>query len=671
MLQGMPAKLLLLLWSFATLGFCAEPVRLFPRVPPPGLPIPTDIQQELEKGLADLGNTIQQLQSELKSKPGLLELLPDVQIYHKAVCFALEDKIFYRTNDFAAARRLLTEGTERAQSLQKGESPWATATGLIVRGYRSRLDGSIQPYGLVVPPSFTMGAAQRHRLDFWFHGRNANLSELSFITERENNRGEFTPENAFVLHPYGRYCNANKFAGEVDTFEALDHVRRHYPIDENRICVRGFSMGGAATWHLAAHHAGLWAAAAPGAGFVDTAVFQKVAQWTNQPPWYVQQLWHLYDATDYAANLFNCPVVAYSGEIDAQKQAADLMTKAMAAEGLELVHIIGPNTAHKFEPKAKEEVARRIDALAEKGRNPVPKKVRFTTWTLRYNRNHWVTVDALEHHWTRARVEAEIVGSDRINLSTTNVSALTLSMPLGLCPLETSHRANILIDDQELTAPAVAQDRSWTAHLQKHGSRWRIAKADSDNTLRKRHGLQGPIDDAFMDSFIMVRPTGKPFNDAVGAFTDRAMGHALQEWRLQFRGQPRVAEDRNITDADIASHNLVLWGDPQSNRLLGRIAKKLPIRWDSAGIRMLGQTYPSSSHVPVLIYPNPLNPHRYVVVNSGFTFSDAGPTSNALQIPELPDYAVLEMATQRVTTAGFFDEFWGLSPKSPESASIK
>ena len=49
-----------------------------------------------------------------------------------------------------------------------------------------------------------------------------------------------------MLHLYGRYCNANKFAGEVDLFEALDDVKRHYPIDENRMLVRGFSMGGAA-----------------------------------------------------------------------------------------------------------------------------------------------------------------------------------------------------------------------------------------------------------------------------------------------------------------------------------------------------------------------------------------------------------------------------------------
>ena len=104
----------------------------------------------------------------------------------------------------------------------------------------------------------------RWRLDVWFHGRQENLSEVNFLFERERNRGEFTPRDTIVLHLYGRYCNANKLAGEVDLFEALDAVRKQYAIDENRIVIRGFSMGGAAAWHFAVHYAGDWAAAAPG-----------------------------------------------------------------------------------------------------------------------------------------------------------------------------------------------------------------------------------------------------------------------------------------------------------------------------------------------------------------------------------------------------------------------
>ena len=37
--------------------------------------------------------------------------------------------------------------------------------------------------------------------------------------------------------------------------------------------------------------------------------------------------------------------------------------------------------------------------------------------------------------------------------------------------------------------------------------------ADSTPSLDKQHGLQGPIDDAFMDAFVNVAPTGKPMNE--------------------------------------------------------------------------------------------------------------------------------------------------------------
>ena len=656
-----------LLLMSAGIGICGEnPDASVPRMPPRGISIPIEVRTGLETGVAALGKEIEGLRTALKSKPELLELLPDAQIYYNAVRYALEDDVFYKTNDFAGAKKLLAEGIERARLLREGQAPWNTATGLIVRGYVSKIDGSVQPYGLVVPPAYHANATHSYRLDFWYHGRGVSLTELSFITDREKNPGEFTPADTFVLHPYGRYCNANKFAGEVDSFEALENARKHYPIDENRVSVRGFSMGGAATWHMATHHAGLWAVAAPGAGFVDTAVFQKIFEKGPPPTWYEVKLWHLYDSKDYAGNLFNCGVVAYSGEIDGQKQAADLMAKAMAAEGLELVHIIGPKTGHKYEPKAKEEVAQRVDVLANAGRNPMPKQIKFTTWTLRYNQMDWVTVDGLEHHWERARVNAEILGDNKITVNTTNVSALTLAMPKGLCPLADAHKPVVLLDGQELEAPVIAPDHSWTAHFRKSGTQWKSVKSTEEGGLRKTHGLQGPIDDAFMDSFIMVRPTGKPLNEKIGAWTINDMTNAVAQWRLQFRGEARVKDDSAITAEEIASSNLILWGDPQSNQLLARIAKKLPLHWDAKVLRVSSITYPADEHVPVMIFPNPLNPKHYVVLNTGFTFSTEAHTSNALQIAKLPDYAVIDInvplaarVPKGVVEAGFFDEHWG------------
>ena len=646
------------------------------RIPPPGIKISDTDRAELAEGVARLGKEIETLRGELKSKPPLLELLPDVEVYHKAVDWALRYDEFFKTNETRSARALLALGTERAQSLRDGAAPWLSATGLVVRGYVSRIDGSVQPYGLVVPASFKPNSTHQHRLDFWFHGRGETLSELDFIYGRQRSAGEFTPPNAFVLHTYGRYCNGNKFAGETDVFEALEHAKKFYPIDENRLVVRGFSLGGAACWHMAVHHTWRWAASAPGAGFSETPDFLKVFQNEKlKPTWYEQKLWHLYDCTDWALNLHHCPTVAYSGENDKQKQAADIMATAMSKVGLDLTHIIGPKMGHSYDAASKKEINRRIDSIAELGRNPVPPRVRFTTWTLKYNRMHWIVLDGLDRHWERATVDADFSGGlldNSIRITTKNVSAFTLTFEAGQCPLDNTKTPRVFIDSSKPTAPRVKSDRSWTASFRKSGSRWELVEETDDSSkLRKRHGLQGPIDDAFMDSFLMVRPTGKAQHEKVGAWVNSEMNRALEQWRRQFRGDARVKDDSAVTDADIAAHNLVLWGDPASNQLLAKIADKLPIDWSEKSVKAGKETFPATSHAPVMIYPNPLNPKKYVVLNSGFTFREYDQLNNARQVPKLPDFAVVDVsqpATSRapggIATAGFFDERWELTSSS-------
>ena len=629
-------------------------------VPPPGIPVLAADRAALQSELARLNARIEKL----RWNP----LVTDVAIYEKAVRFALQYNEFFKTDDIERAKVLLEEGNGRADALERGEAPWATATGLIVRGYVSRIDGSVQPYGLVIPPSFSPTAPHRWRLDAWFHGRQENLSEVIFLYERERNLGEFTPRDTIVLHLYGRYCNANKLAGEVDLFEALESVKRQYAIDENRIVIRGFSMGGAAAWHFAAHYAGEWAAAAPGAGFSETPQFLRVFQKeTVQPSWWEKKLWHLYDADDYAVNLSNCPTVAYSGEIDIQKQAADVMAEAMAREGMRLTHIIGPNTGHRYHPDSKVEINRLIDAIAERGRDPYPRQVRFTTWTLAYNRMKWVLIDGLGKHWEQARLDAEVADDHTVNVRSANVTAFTLEMSAGGCPLDNMRKPDVVIDGARVAAPAPMSDRSWTAHFRKSGERWAATEGDEQPGLHKRHGLQGPIDDAFLSSFIMVRPTGTPLVPGIAHWVAAEQEHAITRWRLQFRGEAQVRDDTAISDADIAASNLVLWGDPGSNRVLARMADRLPIRWTKDAVVIGSERYPSATHALLLIYPNPLNPKKYVVLNSGVTFRDYDDLNNARQIPKLPDFAVVDTNTPpddrwpgKVAFAGFFGEQWEL-----------
>jgi hypothetical protein len=148
------------------------------------------------------------------------------------------------------------------------------------------------------------------------------------------------------------------------------------------------------------------------------------------------------------------------------------------------------------------------------------------------------------------------------------------------------------------------------------------------------------------------------------------MQHAIEHWRRQYRGDARVKADTEITETDIRSSNLVLWGDPSSNRLLAQILSKLPIRWDAQGIHTGDAIFPGDRYAPVLVYPNPLNPERYVVLNSGFTFREYDYLNNARQIAKLPDWAIVDLSqpvTPRgpggISAAGFFNERWEMVKK--------
>lgn len=655
-----------LLWCCAALSWAdgptdnlAEKVR---PVPPPGEPIAEDVRAELERSTAALQDQIAGLRP--STNPVVRAHLSDAEVYLNAVDYALRFNEFYEPKrEIDEARDLLRRGAERATLLKEGKAPWTNQTGLMVFGYVSKIDRSVQPYGLIVPPSVQHSPDQPRRLDAWFHGRGEKLSELSFVAGRLKSPGEFIPPGAFVLHLYGRYCNANKFAGEIDLFEALDDVKRRYRIDADRIVVRGFSMGGAACWQFAVHYPGHWAAAAPGAGFAETKEFLRVFQNEPvQPPPWEQKLWHWYDCPDYAVNLFNLPTVAYSGEIDKQKQAADIMAAALKSEGLELTHIIGPQTAHKYHPDSKREIDQRIDQLAAIGRDPLPRQVKFATYTLRYNRSHWVVLDGLEEHWARARIDAEI-GIEGIRAATTNVSALTFEVPVGRSPFAAA--PVVQIDGQRLTGRPAASDRSWRAHLRRTSGRWQFVDSPLPAQLAKVPGLQGPIDDAFMDSFVMVFPTGQAMHPDTAAWVQQEQQHATNHWRKQFRGVARTVTDAQLTDQDIADSNLILWGDPESNRVLARILSQLPLKWTRESITLGGKTCDAKNHLPALIFPNPLNPRRYVVLNSGFTFREYDYLNNARQIAKLPDWAVLDISTPpgsrypgKVLNAGFFNERW-------------
>jgi hypothetical protein len=98
---------------------------------------------------------------------------------------------------------------------------------------------------------------------------------------------------------------------------------------------------------------------------------------------------------------------------------------------------------------------------------------------------------------------------------------------------------------------------------------------------------------------------------------------------------------------------------------LSRIAARLPVKWDAVSVTLGSSKFDADTHYPAFTYPNPLNPRRYVVVNSGFTFREYDYLNNARQISKLPDWAFVDATVDadgrwpgRIAGAGFFGERW-------------
>src|SRR5262249_4538981 len=118
-----------LLWGLAVSAIRADgpqdniPDKVRP-IPPEGLKVPAEERTKLTEGVQELGQEIELLKKALQDKPALRALVPDVQIYHNAVHYALQHDEFYAPAEIKTAYQFLKQGHERAQLLSKGQAPW-------------------------------------------------------------------------------------------------------------------------------------------------------------------------------------------------------------------------------------------------------------------------------------------------------------------------------------------------------------------------------------------------------------------------------------------------------------------------------------------------------------------------------------------------------------------
>jgi len=647
-----------------------------PYAPPEPIKPSEEVLKKIEERKDKLTRNIQQLRRLNVRDPNLA----DIEVYLKAANWITRHNEFYQKEFADWTLEALDRGLLRASQQAMGEAPWYYQPGVaVVRGYRSQLDDSVQPYAVTYPEDYGK-EAKKWRVEVVLHGRDKNLTEVSFLHQHNGDKNAPKDQDYVRLDLYGRGNNGYRWAGEIDVTEAINNfyavetkANRVQLLDDNRGVLRGFSMGGAGTWHLGLHNPTLWCVISPGAGFTTTHGYVKDLPDKLSPE--QEACLHIYDAADYAENAFDVPVVAYAGADDPQLQAARNIEERLKPLNISMKLLVADKLGHQFPPEWQKKAAAAREEYTAKGRPEYPERVRFVTYTMKYPLCHWVEIGGLNRHYERASVDARRT-EDGFEIKTASVRLLRLA----LWPGATRQPFTVKIDGQKVEVtpylPA-ANASTLSVYLRRQGENWQNVLPERLTVERFRkpqkvNGQQGPIDDAFMTPFLCVRGTGAPWHEATEDYARANFERFRNEWAKYFRGELLVKDDVEVTPQDLASRHLILFGDPSSNSLIAQVTDALPLTWTKDKITWEGKEYTSAEHVPVLIYPSPLSTAHYIVLNSGHTFHAADfQGSNALLYPRLGDYAILKLAANKkgekkdplaveVQKAGLFDEFWGL-----------
>ncbi len=631
-------------------------------------PLSEGQRQTFERAASELQSQLDQ--PHLRQTPEWM----DAALFAKGLTWALRYDREFTPADIGLLEQAIQRGQERLAALAVEKRSWTSRRGKVALAYQSAVDGSIQPYGVIVPKSHD--AKTPIRLDVVLHGstRPVGMSELRFVARFDEGDGEnpSPPDPPFIeLHPLGRVENCYRWSGETDVFEAIEDVCRRYNIDRDRIVLRGMSMGASGTWHLGLKHPDRFVALGPYCGYVDTHKFSE----TPLPnfvrvgplPEHQELGLHMLDSLDYAANAGVVPAIACMGEKDVFFQAHVLMGEAMQREGLTMINLISPGTGHAIDPVTHAEQLRRIAEHVSVGRRS-PRELRFVTWTLKYNRCHWLEVLGLERHYARAELSARLRDDILIVDEPRNITRFAIDgSQLPTTP------TSLRVGSSEIPFPKTSHEMKSRIVVARHENKWRIEDdAVQASRTDKRPGRQGPIDDAFTSPFLCVRGTGQPWNAGVQTYSEASLRRFADEWHHYFRGELPIKEDVAVTEADLRTKNLILFGDPGSNSWIAKVLPHLPLTWSKESLQLGDERLSSAEHVPALIAPNPLPGagDHYVVLNSGHTFRESELAKlNYLLFPRWGDWAVVKLDLNRpanapwednVLRAGYFDEHWQL-----------
>ena len=542
------------------------------------------------------------------------------------------------------------------QALATGRDPLLDERGPVLRAYRSELDGRYQVYALYVPPSWKPGqkmplAVALHPSGY--HPQLATRIALGYPPEGGNRHAarhlpkHIRDPRSLVVAPYGYKGTGTRYFGKVDVLTVIEKVARRYGVDRARISLSGGSLGGLGSWHLGLRMPDRFNVIAPMAGYGSVRHYPSV-RGIKKAPWEP----FLVDRRDnftFVENAGNQPMLCIHGDRDNPKRSL-ILVREYRKLGYRHEYLELEDTGHNAWDPGYEKS--RVFRYSRRYRRPdFPRRVRFVSGSYRHRDAYWVRIEQFERHDALGRVRGKVHRGNRVELGTENVRRLTLR--LG------DRRLAARLDGQEL-GPATGT----VSFFRADDGRWTASGAMPVPAAEKRPGLSGPMDDVRYEPHVFVYGTADPAQTETNR--RRAEHDARYFWNDAVIHMPVVA-DTELTDDDLRSKHLVLYGNPASNRVLHRMKDQLPARWEESAVVFGGRRFEGRSVGISFIYPNPLSPERYVLVHAGVT--RRGTWLSAWFPRWVPDFLVYDegigaqrggrlMDGRKVLAGGYFDRSW-------------
>ena len=484
-----------------------------------------------------------------------------------------------------------------------------------------------------------------------YNGENPVYVKWWSIDQRHNDVVDKYP--IIYLEPHGRGNTSYKGIGDQDILKIIELAKQKFNIDDDRVYLKGESMGGGGTWNVGTRHPELFAAIAPVYGGWDYHVAMKeneIAKLSGRA---------LFDneansALSHADALLSTPVFVIQGDIDKSVDVNNsrYLVKALQRWGYDIRYHEYPGFGHE----GIEYYDQLIPWFMEHKRNADPATVRVRSADLKYASAHWVKITQLDNPNSFVAAEAEALINNTIKLSTENVLEIELTPSAKLIdprkPVKVIWNVNDIRDEKVVNGKIILQDKNY-----------------KPAPLHKTPQIAGMISDLTTTPFAVVIGTISKDSLMTKMINTKAQ-QFIAYWKNWQKYEPRVFKDTELTEDDLNKYSLILYGSADDNLVTKILADKVPLKISAGEIEIAGRKFQAKDAYIQMIYPNPYNPERYISVigatSSSGMFFYSNTNSNFdffIQDGRIPNNRLGRSIEKLYIASGSFDYNWQINDK--------